>query len=168
MRAESRERQDDFGRNRGEEVLERDEQRDPQVAELVDDVRDPLGKVRQHWEQIRDVGGTHQPSRLLASVSTRRHQGTNEPVGTTITATERSTSKVTALLADLVERGLDPEQGILFVLDGAKALKITGTLKRTLSSTNPIESMIEIVRKTQRNVKRWQSGDRAVATLITV
>jgi putative transposase len=29
----------------------------------------------------------------------------------------------TALLSDLVERGLDPEQGILFVIDGAKALR---------------------------------------------
>jgi putative transposase len=29
----------------------------------------------------------------------------------------------------------------------------------TLSSTNPIESMIEIVRHTPRNVKRWQDGD---------
>ena len=28
-----------------------------------------------------------------------------------------------ALLPDLVERGLDPEQGILFVIDGAKALQ---------------------------------------------
>ncbi len=34
-----------------------------------------------------------------------------------------------------------------------------GALKRTLSLTNPIESMIGIVRKTQRNVKRWQTGD---------
>jgi putative transposase len=25
--------------------------------------------------------------------------------------------------------------------------------------TNPIESMIEIVRRTSRNVKRWQNGD---------
>lgn len=268
----------------------------------------------------RDVLGQVVLARMLASVSTRRYQGTNEPVGSSVTATERSTSKsavsrefvertrvalgelmsrrlddvrlaammidgidlkerthvvalgistegvkiplglwegstenatiVTALLSDLVERGLDPEQGILFVLDGAKALrkairqvfgddvmvqrcirhkernvldhladrdrpalgrrlraawtlddharaferlqaiaieldgthpgaaaslregleetltvqalKITGTLKRTLSSTNPIESMIEIVRTTQRNVKRWQSGDMAL------
>jgi hypothetical protein len=29
----------------------------------------------------------------------------------------------TALLSDLVERGQDPEQGILFVLDGVKALR---------------------------------------------
>jgi len=38
-------------------------------------------------------------------------------------------------------------------------LGVTGTLKRTLHSTNPIESMIEIVRRTQRNVKRWRDGD---------
>ena len=41
-------------------------------------------------------------------------------------------------------------------------LRVTGSLKRTLTSTNPIESMIEIVRKTQRNVTRWQSGDMAL------
>src|SRR4051794_41308274 len=38
-------------------------------------------------------------------------------------------------------------------------LGITGNLAQTLSSTNPCESMIEIVRYTQRNVKRWQDGD---------
>lgn len=38
-------------------------------------------------------------------------------------------------------------------------LGIRGRLKRTLQSTNPIESMIETVRRTSRNVKRWQSGD---------
>ena len=151
------------------------------------------------------------------------------------------------LLADLVDRGLDVEQGVLVVLDGSKALRaavaevfgpvagaalhpsqgaqrarppararppsrqdaaaqgvgqrrprararrppsargraralpipapparcreglpetltltrlgIHGRLKRTLQSTNPIESMIETVRRTSRNVKRWQSGD---------
>ena len=39
------------------------------------------------------------------------------------------------------------------------ALGITGQLAKTLCSTNPCESMIEIVRYTQRNVKRWQDGD---------
>ncbi len=38
-------------------------------------------------------------------------------------------------------------------------LGVKGSLKRTLQSTNPCESMIEIVRRTSRNVKRWQSGD---------
>jgi putative transposase len=38
-------------------------------------------------------------------------------------------------------------------------LGVDGKLAKTLSSTNPCESMIEIVRHTQRNVKRWQDGD---------
>src|SRR5215203_4243444 len=38
-------------------------------------------------------------------------------------------------------------------------LGITGKLATTLCSTNPCESMIDIVRYTQRNVKRWQDGD---------
>lgn len=38
-------------------------------------------------------------------------------------------------------------------------LETTGKLAKTLSSTNPIESMIEIVRHAQRNVKRWHDGD---------
>jgi hypothetical protein len=38
-------------------------------------------------------------------------------------------------------------------------LQIRGKLKRTLESTNACESMIEIVRRTQRNVKHWSSGE---------
>jgi len=38
-------------------------------------------------------------------------------------------------------------------------LGIRGALKRTLQSTNPCESMIDTVRRTSRNVKRWQSGE---------
>ena len=38
-------------------------------------------------------------------------------------------------------------------------LGITGQLAKTLCSTNPCESMIEVVRYTQRNVKRWHEGD---------
>ena len=41
-------------------------------------------------------------------------------------------------------------------------LGVCGNLKRTLESTNPCESMIEIVRRTQRNVKRWSSGEMAL------
>jgi putative transposase len=41
-------------------------------------------------------------------------------------------------------------------------LDVRGNLKRTLESTNPRESMIEIVRRTQRNVKRWSSGEMAL------
>jgi transposase-like protein len=172
--------------------------------------------------------------------------GVKVPLGLWEGSTENATV-ATALLTDLVERGLDHEQGILFVIDGAKALRkairtvfgerapvqrcvrhkernvldhlperdrpavkrrlrgawaqtdharaldelrllaseldrshpgaaaslregmqetltltrlgIRGNLKRTLESTNPCESMIECVRRTSRNVKRWQSGD---------
>ena len=38
-------------------------------------------------------------------------------------------------------------------------LGIGGQLAKTLCSTNPCESMIEIVRHTHRNVKRWRDGD---------
>jgi putative transposase len=38
-------------------------------------------------------------------------------------------------------------------------LGVRGTLLATLMSTNPVESMIEIVRNHARNVKRWQPGD---------
>ncbi len=171
--------------------------------------------------------------------------GVKVPLGLWDGSTENATV-ATALLSDLVERGLDPEQGMLFVIDGAKALRkairtvfgdvpvqrcqrhkernvlehlperdrplvrsrlrkawaepdydhalaqlrslaselehtypgavsslregidetltltrlrITGRLKLTLASTNPCESMIEIVRRTQRNVKHWTSGE---------
>jgi putative transposase len=174
--------------------------------------------------------------------------GVKIPLGLWEGSTENATV-ATALLSDLVERGLDPEQAILFVIDGAKALRkairtvfgdapvqrcvrhkernvtdhlpererpavkqrlrqawalddhtraldqlralaseldrsypgaagslregmaetltltrlgVSGNLKRTLESTNPCESMIEIVRHTQRNVKRWSSGEMAL------
>jgi transposase-like protein len=38
-------------------------------------------------------------------------------------------------------------------------LGVRGKLKTTLQSTNPIESMIGTVRRTSRNVKRWQNSD---------
>jgi len=175
-------------------------------------------------------------------------EGVKIPLGLWEGSTENATV-ATALLADLVERGLDPEQGLLFVIDGAKALRkairnvfgeapvqrcvrhkernvtdhpperdrpsvkqrlrrawaledhtraldqlrllarelertypgaagslregmeetltltrlgVSGNLKRTLESTNPCESMLEIVRRTQRNVKCWSSGEMAL------
>jgi putative transposase len=38
-------------------------------------------------------------------------------------------------------------------------LGVTGALLKTVMSTNPVESMIEIVRAHARNVKRWHDGD---------
>ena len=70
----------------------------------------------QHFAR-RDVLGGVVLSRLLASVSTRRYQGTNEPVGAAVTATERSTSKsavsrvfverIRVALGELMARRLD-------------------------------------------------------------
>ena len=173
-------------------------------------------------------------------------EGVKVPLGLWEGSTENATV-VTALLSDLVDRGLDPEQGMLFIIDGSKALRkairkvfgerapvqrcirhkegnvmdhlpesarpavkarlrrawaetdydraletlkrlateldrthpgaagslregmeetltviklgIEGKLRRTLESTNPCESMIDTVRRTQRNVKRWRDGE---------
>jgi transposase-like protein len=38
-------------------------------------------------------------------------------------------------------------------------LGVTGSLLKTVMSTNPVESMIDIVREHARNVKRWRDGD---------
>lgn len=40
-----------------------------------------------------------------------------------------------------------------------RRLGVTGTLAKTLTSTNPIESMISIARTTTSNVKRWRDGE---------
>src|SRR5687768_3003752 len=173
-------------------------------------------------------------------------EGVKHPLGLWDGSTENATV-TTTLLSNLVDRGLDVEQGVLVVIDGAKALRkavrdvlgvhtpvqrcvrhkernvlghlperdrplvrrrlraawalddhdraldqlrqladeltrshpgaaaslregmqetltitrlgVRGTLKRTLASTNPCESMIETVRRVSRNVKRWQNGD---------
>jgi transposase-like protein len=49
-------------------------------------------------------------------------EGVKVPLGLWEGSTENATV-ATALLSDLVERGLDPEQGMLFVIDGSKALR---------------------------------------------
>jgi len=41
-------------------------------------------------------------------------------------------------------------------------LGISGTLLKTVFSTNPVESMIEIVRDHASNVKRWRDGEMAL------
>jgi hypothetical protein len=39
---------------------------------------------------------------------------------------------------------------------------VSGSLLKTVESTNPAESMIEIVRHHSRRVKRWQHGEMAL------
>ena len=61
-------------------------------------------------------------------------EGVKIPLGLWEGSTENATV-ATALLSDLVERGLDPEQGILFVIDGAKARRPSSGVCATKNAT---------------------------------
>jgi putative transposase len=67
------------------------------------------------------VDGEHMADRCCVVALAITADGTKVPVGLWDGATENKTV-VTALLADLVSRGLDAADGLLVVLDGAKAL----------------------------------------------
>ena len=84
------------------------------------------------------------------------------------------------LLTSLRDRGLDTSRPILCVLDGSKALDsavrevfdqnvldetltvirlgLTDCLRRTLATTNPIESVMDTTRTITGRVKHWQDG----------
>jgi transposase-like protein len=53
------------------------------------------------------------------------------------------------------------QEGLQETITAVK-LGAKGDLRRTLMSTNPCESMIECIRRTGHNVKRWQNGDMAL------
>jgi putative transposase len=72
-------------------------------------------------------------------------EGVKIPLGLWEGSTENATV-ATALLSDLVERGLDPEQGMLFVLDGSKALR---KAVRSVFGEVPVQ---RCVRHKERNV----------------
>jgi transposase-like protein len=74
-------------------------------------------------------------------------EGVKIPLGLWEGSTENATV-ATALLSNLVERGLDPEQGMLFVLDGSKALR---KAVRTVFGEVPVQ---RCVRHKERNVSR--------------
>ena len=178
------------------------------------------------------LDGEHMAERCVVVALAITADGTKVPVGLWDGSTENKTV-VRALLADLVERGLCFDDGLLVVIDGAKALiqrctlhkrrnvaeqlpdkekawveaklvkafnhpdpdtglydakrlaaqldknypgaaaslregldemftiarlGIDGSLARTLTTSNPIESMISIARATNRNVTRWRDG----------
>jgi hypothetical protein len=67
------------------------------------------------------VDGVHLGEHLMVVALAITTDGTKVPIGLYDGDTE-NTTVVTALLADLVDRGLDTTGGVLFVLDGAKAL----------------------------------------------
>jgi transposase-like protein len=66
-------------------------------------------------------------------------EGVKIPLGLWEGSTENE-AVATALLSDLVERGLDPEQGILFVIDGAKALR---KAIRTVFGEAPVQRCVQ-------------------------
>ena len=72
-------------------------------------------------------------------------EGIKIPLGLWEGSSENA-SVATSLLSDLVSRGLDPEQGILFVVDGAKALR---KAIRTVFDDAPVQ---RCVRHKERNV----------------
>ena len=73
-------------------------------------------------------------------------EGVKVPLGLWEGSTENATV-ATALLSDLVERGLDHEQGILFVIDGAKALH--KAIRAVFGERAPVQRCI---RHKERNV----------------
>jgi putative transposase len=73
-------------------------------------------------------------------------EGVKHPLGLWDGSTE-NTTVATTLLANLVERGLDVEQGVLVVIDGAKALR--KAVRDVLGTHTPVQ---RCVRHKERNV----------------
>ena len=66
-------------------------------------------------------------------------EGVKVPLGLWEGDTENATV-ATALLSDLVARGLDPEQGMLFVIDGSKALR--QAIRKVFGERVPVQRCI--------------------------
>ncbi len=94
---------------------------------FVERTRDGLGELMAR--QLGDLrlavmmfDGLELKGRMMIVALGISTEGGKIPLGLWEGSTENATV-ATALLSDLVERGLDPEQGMLFVLDGSKALR---------------------------------------------
>ena len=96
--------------------------------------REFVGRTREHLDALmsRDLGDVRLAALMLDGIELKGRcaivalgvstDGVKIPLGLWDGSTENKT--VTAhLLADLVDRGLDVEQGVLVVLDGSKALR---------------------------------------------
>jgi len=78
----------------------------------------PLDQAR--WPIVM-LDGVHLGEHLLVVALGVTDDGTKVPLGVVEGSTE-NTAVCARLVADLVDRGLDAERGILFVIDGGKAL----------------------------------------------
>ena len=94
---------------------------------FVERTREALGELmaRQLGDlrlAVMMLDGLELKGRMMIVALGISTEGIKIPLGLWEGSTENATV-ATALLSDLVERGLDPEQGMLFVLDGSKALR---------------------------------------------
>jgi transposase-like protein len=94
---------------------------------FVERTREALGELMSR--QLADLrlavmmlDGLELKGRMMIVALGITTEGVKVPLGLWEGSTENATV-ATALLSDLVERGLDPEQGMLFVIDGSKALR---------------------------------------------
>ena len=94
---------------------------------FVERTRESLGELMaRHLGDLRlavmMLDGLELKGRMMIVALGITTEGVKIPLGLWEGSTENATV-ATALLSDLVERGLDPEQGMLFVIDGSKALR---------------------------------------------
>lgn len=115
-----------------------------------------IQRCRRHKE--RNIEG-HLPAKVWDDVRARLHDAWAE-----------TNPRAAQAALETIARGLQRQhpgaaaslrEGLAETIT-VNRLGITGTLLRTLESTNPIESMIEIVRDHSRRVKRWRDGEMAL------
>jgi len=121
---------------------------------------------REHRRARDHEGGREDPTRPLGGIDGERDAVKRRlREAWALDDHGRALDRLRALGAEL-ERGhpgaaASLREGIAETLTVTR-LGVTGPLRRTLESTNPCESMIECVRRTSRNVKRWSSGKMAL------
>ncbi|MGH2915659.1 MAG: transposase [Solirubrobacteraceae bacterium] len=114
-----------------------------------------LCRRRHNWHKERNILG-HLPESARPAVKARLRRAWRE------TDHDRALEQLKRLATEL--EGDHPgaagslREGMEDALTVIK-LGIKGKLRRTVESTNPCESMIDTVRRTQRNVKRWRDGE---------
>ena len=146
---------------------------DPSDQTLELEVRDCIQSAKALRRAIKDVFGkhalVHRCHRHKERNATELHPERERPAvllkirGTwALTDPGLAQERLERLASELERTWLDAaaslREGISETLTLMR-LGIGGQLAKSLCSTNPCESMIEIVRHTQRNVKRWQDGD---------
>ena len=126
------------------------------LRKAVRDVAGPRALVQRcQIHKSRNVCG-HLPERERPWVRAKLRKAWTDPDH------DRALASLTALAAQLAKMHPDAAGSLREGMEETLTLTrlgITGTLRRTLSSTNCIESMFDTVRTTQRNVKRWRDGD---------